>query len=102
MILIKLGSRSTTIAFGNPLLVQVDQLMLAGLLAFFGSFVLWIVILCKYDLSYISPLLVGVAQVLILAGAIMVVGERPSLMQLVGAAVVIVGVVLMNWRSAPR
>jgi drug/metabolite transporter (DMT)-like permease len=57
---------------------------------------MWIVIVQKYNLSYIAPMATGLSQVLIIAASIFILGEKIGTFQWMGIALVLGGVVLMN------
>lgn len=96
VICIKLGLKGAELRLGSPTVIKITPLLFIGLIGYVASFVLWIPVLARFELSYIFPLLAGSAQLLLLAGAIWILGEAPTPIQLVGALAVAVGLVLLN------
>ena len=62
------------------------------------SFLLYTVIISKFELGYISPILSGVVQIVTLIVAFFVFKEQFSLNAGIGAAMIIAGVIIMNWK----
>ena len=54
------------------------------------------------DLSLVYPLARGTGPALAVAGAILLLGERPGWIALAGGALVIAGILLMSWSSELR
>ena len=76
--------------------MQLSYLTLLGLVLYVVSFLMWIVIVQQFDLSYIQPVTTGLSYVLIIAASIFVLKETVAPMQWVGLGFILVGVILMN------
>ena len=71
---------------------------LVGYMCYGISFLLYTVIISKFELGYISPILSGVVQIVTLIVAFFVFKEQFSLNAGIGAAMIIAGVIIMNWK----
>ncbi len=67
-----------------------------GFVCYICSFLLFTKIVIMFDLSYILPICTGVSQVLILIASYYVFNEKISLYGIVGASLIIIGLVIMN------
>ena len=67
-----------------------------GALAYLASFLLWMVLLTRAPLSVVYPLSVGVTLCLTLVASVLMFHERPSAVQLLGSALVLLGVGLIG------
>lgn len=90
-LMLKAGAsgRTEIVQFLNP------QIIFGLALYGFGS-MLWIYSMSKEPLSVVYPF-TALSFVLVLGGAIVFQGERPSPINLLGAAVVIAGIGLILW-----
>lgn len=68
--------------------------VLSGLVAFVSSFLLWLVVLSKNDLSYAYPM-VSVSYVVVLLGSRWIFQERLDVWKIVGVALICLGVALI-------
>lgn len=96
VLLIKLGLRGSELRFGNPATIVVTAPLLLGLAAYVASFALWIPVLARFDVSYIFPMLAGLAQVLLLVFSIWILDESPTRTQIAGALLVSAGVAMIS------
>ncbi len=74
--------------------------LFAGLCCYALSMLCWIFALIKYELSFAYPFL-GITYVLVYLGAVywQQIGEQLTLMRSVGILLILVGVVLVNYRN---
>ena len=70
-----------------------------GLLCYIISFVLFTRIVIMFDLSYIYPITTGIVQILSLIASKIVFKENITITALIGACLVIIGIVVMNLPS---
>lgn len=97
IILFKLGSSDLSIKLiNNQLNMNIPGLSMLGLLCYLFSFLLWMVIISKSDVSFIVPLGVGITNVLILVGSAVVLKETISLNAMIGIGLILGGTLLMN------
>lgn len=73
----------------------MNPLVIVGFLCYAGSFALSLVILAARPLSFAYPLMNAVAYVAALVAAIVVLGERATLVATVGLVLIGVGIVLI-------
>ena len=66
------------------------------------SFLLWQRLIVKYDLSIMVPIVNGVVQLVILGLGTIVFREKISTVTLIGAFVVIAGIVIMAFGTQSR
>lgn len=97
IILFKLGSNGPFINILNKSLeINVSFVSLIGLLCYLGSFVLWMMILSTSKINIVVPLGLGLTNILILFGSYFILGETLSVQSIIGAALVILGIIIMN------
>jgi len=101
LLLFKKGTQLGTgfeIVKGN-INININFMVLVGLAFYVFSFILYMFLVSKYDLSYISPISMGLAQVMTLVGAVIFIKEEINLPQLVGIGLIIFGIILANWKK---
>ena len=81
---------------GGRIGVHAGWVTLVGLSFYFVSFLLWTKVLTTNDVTWIVPMATGIVQVLLLTGAIVLFHEPVNAMRLIGAAIVVCGLVVMN------
>ncbi len=97
MVLIKYGSANNAFVIaGRIFSLKLDFYTVVGLVFYLLSFVMWVVVLQKFKLSYISPLVSGISYVLIILLSLIVLHEKISGFQWAGIGVIFIGVILMN------
>ena len=92
LILFKMGGQDT--ASGLSLLLSWK--MLAGILCYMLSFVLWLLIVSKTQLSFAMPLSVGVVNILVFLGSARYLHEEITPLKMIGLGVIIVGLFLIT------
>lgn len=97
--LMKLGGNpgSISIAEGN-INFGISPISLVGLICYLCSFLLFTRIVVMFDLSYIMPLVTGIVQVLTLVISKIIFKEEITTLGVVGAIIVIIGIVVMNFK----
>ena len=76
----------------------ISLISLAGFVCYICSFLLFTRIVIMYDLSYIMPICTGIVQILTLVAAKLVFKEEITMYGIIGASLVIIGIVVMNWK----
>ena len=100
LILFKLGSKNLSFNINSTgFNLSLNWIMLCGILCYLCSFVLWLVIVSKMNLSVAMPISVGLVNVLVLVGSLLVLNEKISIMQWVGTGVIIFGLFLINLKG---
>ena len=97
LVLMKYGNNpgSIKVADGN-ISFGVSFISGIGLLCYIISFVLFTRIVIMFDLSYIYPVTTGIVQILSLLASKVVFKENITVQALIGASLVIIGIVVMN------
>jgi small multidrug resistance pump len=98
LVLFKLGANGN-VSFGfinGTFMLKFNLIMLVGLLCYILSFIIYMVLISKFNLSYIIPLTTGIVYVLIFAASILIFHEHIPVTSIFGAVFVIAGVVLLN------
>lgn len=100
LVLMKYGGNTGTISVkeGN-FNFGMSLISMLGFVCYIASFLLYTRIVVMFDLSYITPICTGIIQVLILAASYAVFKEEISKTGLIGAAIVIIGIIIMNYKK---
>ena len=96
--LFKLGAQralSVGVA-GGILSVNISWLSIAGLAMYVCSFLIYMGLVSKIQLSYLTPISTGVIYTLTLAASMLIFHEPMSAMKLAGVLLVLCGIILMN------
>jgi len=97
LILIKLGGAGTSLSLESKLIkISLSPISLAGLASYMVSFMLWIVIIQLYDVSYIVPFSTGIITLLLFVSGIVFFKETFSFRKLVGLIFIVIGVTLIH------
>jgi multidrug transporter EmrE-like cation transporter len=72
---------------------------LLGLLCYVCSFLIYMSLVAKYDLSYIVPLSAGGIYLLTYAASIGIFHEKVNVTRVIGSAVILAGIVLVSWKE---
>ena len=97
---------STLIKYGSSLSVRplfvipfinmnVSLLTLSGIVAYGLSFVTYVILLTRFELSFISPLLVAFVYILLMLTAFVVFKEDFTLYKTVGCSLILIGIILV-------
>lgn len=78
----------------------ISLVSLLGFVCYLCSFLLFTRIVVMFDLSYIMPICTGIVQILTLVASKFIFKENISTYGIVGASLVIIGIVIMNWKKA--
>jgi small multidrug resistance pump len=98
MALFKLGSGQMMVhATKQGVGLQFGYLSLIGILCYGCSFLLWLWIMKKYELSVIYPVMNALVIVLTAVFGMLVLGERVSLLKLVGIGLILGGVLCVGF-----
>ena len=97
LILFKMGGRDTAIQSNSSgLSLLLSWKMLSGILCYMLSFVLWLLIVSKTQLSFAMPLSVGVVNILVFLGSARYLHEEITPLKIIGLGVIIVGLFLIT------
>ena len=98
MVLIKLGGRpSENILFTLPVVdFRVTALTFIGFFVYGLSFLLYTILLTRYELSFLNPVTIGITSILIFASAALVFGEAITLAKIAALLLIVGGVIIIN------
>ena len=97
LIFMKLGGNSGTISLNEGTIgFSINWISAIGFICYLCSFLLFTKIVIMFDLSYILPLCTGIAQVATLVASKIVFKETISTYGIIGATIVIIGIIIMN------
>jgi drug/metabolite transporter (DMT)-like permease len=97
VVLIRLGGIQTKLILKADLVsLSSNWLFMSGLLFYVISFLLWIVILQKFELTYISPVAYGLVFVSIAILSRFLLHEVISWRTIVGFVLIFAGIVVFN------
>ena len=95
--LVKLGGNNPTMFINlAKIQLQFSLLSIAGIFCYGVSFLLFMYILPKYDLSYITPLTTGLTQILLLAVAFIIFHENITATRIIGVLTIVAGIYILN------
>lgn len=97
LVFMKMGGDTFLLEFTNHKInLEIGLWSLLGMAFYMISFLLWVTILPRFNLSYIMPIAIGIVQVLTLAAALLIFHEKITVFNLLGVGLVVAGVVIMN------
>lgn len=79
--------------------LKINFVSILGLLCYLASFIIYMLILPKFNISYIMPLTSAVSYISIFILSAMVLKETITTNGVIGAIIILVGIVVMNFRS---
>lgn len=98
LILFKLGSINNNLTlnvFG--LSINYSVKMILGLLCYGFSFILWMLIVSKINLTIAMPLSVAIVNTLVIVESCIILKEKITMIQGIGIFIVLFGVCIMTW-----
>lgn len=97
LILMKMGGNTGTFSIENKdINFGINIISALGFICYICSFLLFTKIIGMFDLSYIYPIITGIVQILSLVLSSVVLKEKISWQIIVGAIIVIAGILIMN------
>lgn len=103
LVLMKLGGNTGTIEiFENTLHFSINFISLVGFICYIMSFLIFTNIIVKFNLSYIMPVTSGIVQILTLVSGFIIFSEKITIKGIIGALMVILGIVIMNIKSKEK
>ncbi len=91
----KLGGDSMHLSLSKGLSFKMGYQTMLGFFLYLCSFLLWQGMIVKYDLSIMVPIVTGIVQVIVLLIGHFIFKESLSLLGIIGAILIILGIVLM-------
>lgn len=99
LILMKLGGNTGKFAMvEGDINFGISAVSLLGFICYIGSFFLYTRMVVMFDLSYITPLCTGIVQILTLIASKVIFKENITIQGIVGASIIIIGLLIMNWK----
>ncbi len=95
----KLGGDSIKLGLNDGFSLSMGWKSFIGLCLYLVSFILWQKLLIKYDLSVMVPIVTGIVQLIILIIGYVIFKETFNPISLVGALLIIVGIIIMAFAS---
>ena len=101
LILMKKGGNAGKISITNSEFgFNISWISALGFICYIISFLLFTRIIMMFEnVSYISPICNGIAQVMIMIASVLVLKEKLTGLSIGGAALVIAGVIIMNLKK---
>ena len=97
LFLMKIGSEGASVAVVKHILkIDVNLVLLLGMLCYIASFLLFIFIISKNDISYIYPISAGVLNIITFFLGVAVLKEKADVPSVIGIVLITAGVVLIN------
>ena len=97
LVFMKLGGNSGTFSIiQKDLSFTINSISAIGFICYLVSFLLFTRVVIIFDLSYILPLCTGIVQVLSLIASKIVFKEAFSTQGVIGASIIIIGIIIMN------
>ena len=84
--------------FGTFFRIFTTPIILLGFVFIFGGALFWLAVLSKWDLSLAYPLL-SISYIISLFVGALFLGEHITPLRIAGVVVVVLGVVLLTWRT---
>jgi small multidrug resistance pump len=95
LIMIKLGVGTTSFEINNVFLgMNISWKLLIGFCSYIISFILWTVVISRYDLSYIYPLLTAIMFIIIMIASSILLKESISTSKIIGVIIIVIGVLI--------
>lgn len=97
IIFMKLGGNPGTLSLKEgTITLGIHWVSAIGFVCYIASFLLFTRLVVMYDLSYIYPIITGIVQILTLIISAIVFKEQINMQAVVGAALIIIGIIVMN------
>lgn len=100
LVFMKLGGNPGTLALKDgTITLGMSVISGIGFICYLCSFLLFTRIVVMFDLSYIYPIVTGIVQILTLVASAVVFKENMSTQSVIGAIIIIVGIIIMNFKK---
>ena len=101
LVFMKLGGNPGTLAVKDGTITLGMSIVSGiGFLCYLCSFLLFTRVVIMFDLSYIYPITTGIVQILTLVASAAVFKENISVQSIIGASIIILGIIIMNFNKA--
>ena len=100
LILFKLGTNNANIHLHLlGLNLNISLKMIVGIFCYGISFLLWLYLVSKINLTIAMPLSVALVNTLVVIGSCLFLNEKINFTQGIGIFIIIIGVSLISWRK---
>lgn len=100
LILMKKGGNSGNLQLENgDISFSINWISAIGFICYICSFLLFTRMVIMFDLSYIMPLTTGIVQIITLIASSVIFKENISRQGIIGACIIIIGLVIMNLKK---
>ena len=100
LILMNKGGNAGNIQLNNgDIAFSINWVSAIGFVCYICSFLLFTRMVIMFDLSYIMPLTTGIVQILSLVASSVVFKESISKQGIIGASIIIIGLIIMNYKK---
>ena len=97
LVLFKLGGQDAALSLGKEgFSLILSWKMLLGIFCYLCSFLLWLVIISRTQLTFSLPLSVGVVNILVFWGSAQFLGEDITPVKITGLVVIVLGLFLIS------
>jgi drug/metabolite transporter (DMT)-like permease len=98
LLLFKMGNNQikTIIYFQNGAVqFLISYMAILGMLCYIASFITFMILVTRHNLTYILPVLTGCVYILVFLGAVFILKEKVSLLTVAGSIITIIGVLMI-------
>ena len=102
VLLVKLGADDTSLGYKNGnLSVFLNIKTIIGLCLYVCSFLLWIVVLSKNNLSIVTPIITAANYIIPMTIGIIILKEKMNTQQWIGAGIILFGLIIsiLGWNA---
>lgn len=98
LLLMKVGAnKGSTIGFINSTFnINISLYTILGFVMYIFSFILYLVLISKFDLTYLVPITSAISYIMIFTISILVLKEQMSIFQGIGFFTILAGLILLN------
>jgi EamA-like transporter family. len=76
--------------------MSISLVLIVGFILYVVTFFLWLIILQKFNITFVSPIAYGIAFIMICIISYFLLGEMISGIQYLGVILIIIGVLIMS------
>lgn len=100
LVLIKMGTTNAAFSTANGILnLVVDIKLIIGMICYMVSFLLYIMVLSKFNLSTIFPVASGIVLIGTVLAGVFFFKEQLAIHHIIGVAMILIGIFLLNIKN---
>lgn len=97
LVLFKSGSENLKVNYIKGLLnLEISSQVLIGILCYGLSFIMWLLIVNKLDLTYAMPLGVGLTNIFVIIGSKFILKEEITINKIIAIVLIVIAVFIIN------